>query len=98
MKRLHDKVNVVPVIAKSDTMTPEEIVHFKRQIMNQIVQAKIRDALTLRHETKCLPQFYSTIKLKFIYTDMPNLIEMLKNMLLLKNPQFLRNHYEIWTK
>merc|ERR1712223_1759344 len=42
MKRLHDKVNVVPVIGKSDTMTPEEIGHFKRQIMNQIVQAKIR--------------------------------------------------------
>jgi len=42
MKRLHDKVNVIPVIAKADTMTPEEVVHFKRQIMNQIVQAKIR--------------------------------------------------------
>jgi len=42
MKRLHDKVNVIPVIAKADTMTPEEIAHFKRQIMNQIVQAKIR--------------------------------------------------------
>merc|ERR1712223_1815863 len=42
MKRLHDKVNVVPVIGKSDTMTPEEVLHFKRQIMNQILQAKIR--------------------------------------------------------
>jgi septin 7 len=42
MKRLHDKVNVIPVIAKSDTMTPEEITHFKQKIMNQIVQAKIR--------------------------------------------------------
>lgn len=42
MKRLHDKVNVIPVIAKSDTMTPEEVAHFKKQIMNQIVQAKIR--------------------------------------------------------
>jgi len=42
MKRLHDKVNVIPVIAKADTMTPEEVSHFKRQIMNQIVQAKIR--------------------------------------------------------
>merc|ERR1719331_3808210 len=42
MKRLHDKVNVIPVIAKADTMTPEEVAHFKRQIMNQIVQAKIR--------------------------------------------------------
>lgn len=42
MKRLHDKVNVIPVIAKADTMTPEEVLHFKRQIMNQILQAKIR--------------------------------------------------------
>jgi septin 7 len=42
MKRLHDKVNVIPVLAKADTMTPEEVSHFKRQIMNQIVQAKIR--------------------------------------------------------
>merc|ERR1711953_201465 len=42
MKRLHDKVNVIPVIAKADTMTPDEVAHFKRQIMNQIVQAKIR--------------------------------------------------------
>ena len=30
------------MIAKADTMTPEEVAHFKRQIMNQIVQAKIR--------------------------------------------------------
>ena len=36
------QVNVIPVIAKADTMTPEEVSHFKRQIMNQIVQAKIR--------------------------------------------------------
>ena len=35
-------MNVIPVIAKADTMTPEEVAHFKRQIMNQIVQAKIR--------------------------------------------------------
>jgi septin 7 len=42
MKRLHDKVNVIPVLAKADTMTPEEVSHFKCQIMNQIVQAKIR--------------------------------------------------------
>ncbi len=42
MKRLHDKVNVIPVIAKSDTMTPEEVTHFKRQILNQIRQANIR--------------------------------------------------------
>ena len=42
MQRLHDKVNIIPVIAKSDTMTPEEIAHFKTQILTQISAAKIR--------------------------------------------------------
>lgn len=35
-------MNIIPVVAKSDTMTPEEVVHFKKQIMNQIVQSKIK--------------------------------------------------------
>ncbi|XP_043199503.1 septin-7-like isoform X3 [Amphibalanus amphitrite] len=42
MKRLHDKVNIVPVIAKADTMTPEEVIRFKKQILNEIAQHKIR--------------------------------------------------------
>ena len=36
------QVNIIPVIAKADTMTAEEVAHFKKQIMNQIVQSKIR--------------------------------------------------------
>ena len=32
--RLHDKVNIIPVIAKADTLTPEEIVYFKDQVRN----------------------------------------------------------------
>jgi septin family protein len=36
------QVNIVPVVAKADTMTPEEVTHFKKQIMNQIVQSKIK--------------------------------------------------------
>ena len=35
-------MNIIPVIAKADTMTPEEVAHFKHQIMNQIVQNKIK--------------------------------------------------------
>uniref|UniRef100_A0AAQ4Q8N1 Septin n=1 Tax=Gasterosteus aculeatus aculeatus TaxID=481459 RepID=A0AAQ4Q8N1_GASAC len=31
MKRLHDKVNVIPLIAKADTLTPEECQLFKKQ-------------------------------------------------------------------
>ncbi|XP_046384627.1 septin-7 isoform X3 [Ischnura elegans] len=42
MRRLHDRVNVVPVIAKADTMTPEECAHFKKQIISEIAQHKIK--------------------------------------------------------
>ncbi|XP_011309796.1 septin-7 isoform X3 [Fopius arisanus] len=42
MQRLHDKVNIIPVIAKADTMTPDECGHFKKQILNEIAQHKIK--------------------------------------------------------
>ncbi|XP_040063237.1 septin-7 isoform X1 [Ixodes scapularis] len=42
MKRLHDKVNIIPVVAKADTMTPEECSLFKRTILNEMTQHKIR--------------------------------------------------------
>ncbi|XP_076354826.1 septin-7-like isoform X2 [Tachypleus tridentatus] len=42
MKRLHDKVNIVPLIAKADTMTSEECVLFKKTILNEIEHNKIK--------------------------------------------------------
>lgn len=42
MKRLHDRVNIIPVVAKADTMTPEECHHFKRTIMTEIAQNQIK--------------------------------------------------------
>ncbi|KAF3854241.1 hypothetical protein F7725_022296 [Dissostichus mawsoni] len=42
MKRLHDKVNVIPLIAKADTLTPEECQLFKKQIMKEIQEHKIK--------------------------------------------------------
>lgn len=42
MKRLHDKVNIIPLIAKADTMTPDECRDFKKTILNEIAQHKIR--------------------------------------------------------
>lgn len=42
MQRLGDKVNIIPVIAKADTMTPEECTDFKDQIMKEIAQHKIK--------------------------------------------------------
>jgi len=42
MKQLHDKVNILPVIAKSDTLTQEEVVYLKEQIMKQIKASNIK--------------------------------------------------------
>ncbi|XKL64276.1 hypothetical protein PGB90_004362 [Kerria lacca] len=42
MQRLHDKVNIIPIIAKADTMVPEEIAYFKKQILSEIAQHKIK--------------------------------------------------------
>ncbi|KAH6895240.1 Septin-domain-containing protein [Thelonectria olida] len=36
MRRLHTKVNLIPVIAKSDTLTDEEITNFKARILADI--------------------------------------------------------------
>ena len=32
MRRLHTKVNLIPIIAKSDTLTDEEIIAFKERV------------------------------------------------------------------
>uniref|UniRef100_A0AAZ1X1G9 Septin-type G domain-containing protein n=1 Tax=Oreochromis aureus TaxID=47969 RepID=A0AAZ1X1G9_OREAU len=40
--KLHDKVSVIPLIAKADTLTPEECHLFKKQIMKEIQEHKIK--------------------------------------------------------
>uniref|UniRef100_A0A8I5ZW51 Septin n=1 Tax=Rattus norvegicus TaxID=10116 RepID=A0A8I5ZW51_RAT len=42
MKHLHEKVNIIPLIAKADTLTPEECQQFKKQIMKEIQENKIK--------------------------------------------------------
>ncbi|KAG0952430.1 hypothetical protein G6F60_001112 [Rhizopus arrhizus] len=42
MRRLHTRVNLIPVIAKSDTMTDEEIMDFKHRILNDIEYHQIQ--------------------------------------------------------
>jgi len=42
MKRLHHRVNLIPVIAKSDLLTEEEIAGFKARIMEDISYNKIQ--------------------------------------------------------
>jgi len=41
MRRLHTKVNLIPVIAKADTMTDEEIAAFKQRILADIAHQGI---------------------------------------------------------
>ena len=42
MKRLHRKVNIVPIIAKADTLTPQEIKKMKERVMEDIQDNKIQ--------------------------------------------------------
>jgi septin 7 len=42
MKRLHDRVNIIPVIANADTLTSEELRLFKKSIMQDILNEKIK--------------------------------------------------------
>ncbi|KAG0431998.1 hypothetical protein HPB47_021312 [Ixodes persulcatus] len=42
MKMLHNKVNIVPVIAKADALTKKEVMRLKRKIMQEIAEHGIR--------------------------------------------------------
>lgn len=42
MKRLHTKVNLIPVIAKSDTLTEDEVDSFKLRVLADIEHHGIR--------------------------------------------------------
>ncbi len=42
MKKLQDKVNIIPIIAKSDTITKAELAKFKVKVMSEIRANKIR--------------------------------------------------------
>jgi len=42
MRRLHTKVNLIPVIAKSDTLTEDEIKQFKQRILDDIKSHNIQ--------------------------------------------------------
>jgi len=46
MRRLHNKVNLIPVIAKADTMTDEEIMTFKQRVSILIKARPSRITLT----------------------------------------------------
>ncbi|EHB09849.1 Septin-7 [Heterocephalus glaber] len=42
MKHLYEKVNIIPLVAKADTLTLEEYQQFQKQIMKEIQEHKIK--------------------------------------------------------
>jgi septin 7 len=42
MKKLHDRVNLIPIIAKADTMTLDEVKQFKANVLNIINENKLQ--------------------------------------------------------
>jgi septin 7 len=46
MRRLHTKVNLIPVIAKSDTLTDDEIAAFKQRVSVRIIECILAHQLT----------------------------------------------------
>ena len=42
MKSLGDKVNLIPLIAKADTLTADELKHFKQMVNQQIAANDIK--------------------------------------------------------
>ena len=50
MRRLHDKVNLIPVIAKADTMTDDEVAAFKARILADIAHHGIQIFQTPQYE------------------------------------------------
>lgn len=37
MRRLHTKVNLIPIIAKADTLTDEEVIQFKQRVRDDFI-------------------------------------------------------------
>ncbi|EDS35208.1 peanut protein [Culex quinquefasciatus] len=77
MQRLCDKVNIIPVIAKADTLTPEEITAFKKQILNEIAQHKIKiydfpEPLEEEEDAKTLRQLRSRVPFAVDLKDVTN--------------------------
>lgn len=42
MKQLHNKVNIVPVIAKADVLTKKEVLRLKKRVMEEIEGSGIK--------------------------------------------------------
>ncbi|KAK6463219.1 Septin-domain-containing protein [Scheffersomyces coipomensis] len=50
MKQVHEKVNLIPIIAKSDTLTDEEISDFKQRILADIQEQGIKTFIPVDYD------------------------------------------------
>lgn len=71
MKRLHDKVNVIPLIAKADTLTPEECQLFKKQVFVCMYNTVLK-YMILRAALNEIPSNLSIVEsfMRSVYGDM----------------------------
>ena len=69
MKHLHDKVNIVPVIAKADTLTPSEL----RKLKERVRETSLSATLSLR---RCYWNFNWSILVQLlnIFPTMPTIL------------------------
>lgn len=52
MKKLHKKVNLVPVIAKADSLTTTELSRFKAQVLQELKQYDIQVCVLIYNPVK----------------------------------------------
>ena len=53
MKQLHELVNIVPVIAKADTLTPSEVQTLKKRVSdNKMYESYVKKQVSLNQCTK----------------------------------------------
>lgn len=57
MKRLHDRVNIIPVLAKADTMTPEECGQFKRTVSIVLTNFILIQYVVIKNSKHLMPDF-----------------------------------------
>jgi septin 7 len=68
MRRLHTKVNLIPVIAKADTLTDEEIATFKQRVC----LASLSNSTSRCSPTFCALASYLLKRRRYIWSQLTN--------------------------
>lgn len=91
MKALHQKVNIVPIIAKADSLTPIEVKKLKervRKIIHNISASEIKKA---EHKIQ-LPQAKSTSSILLVLLISQEVCHIVTNKLCYQQPILLVIH------